>query len=670
MRSHTIKLRPTRSRATARAACARRSLAVALAACLGACSEIPVEAVDDILEPPRAVLHGAVLYVGPRPACSYDALGAPLAVSGNVVLTLIDDAKPLPPEGTNQQPASFLAIPGSNLFETSDCRPADPSAFDPDDTVMASVPFTWPQVPLAGRVGETISYRVTAFYDQRGDFSPFFTVQSATTAGDVAGAAVVSQADPSFELVTVGNVIESPLGEQHIGISVTLGGVVRTEPPMFRVVGGPLDAALPIPIQLTGPSMQSTLLATSSFTLRMFGRDLASGSAEDQDLDRVLDLLRPGADPSAPRLIDPQLDDEIAYAWYHKQLDFDGNGIPDEHQVLGPIRDTNSVPADSPEVFRLETPVVLMQRVRTPEEVRAGIPDVGMQAATPNRDHGSFPDLPGVEYPDSAVIVPPVASVLLALDVAPICQVPYMPPGSPREFYEARPENPAPVECHEIPTGPYGVNVMHGIVGGTVVADADSQTGFDIDGGSFASQIWAVPNALGDLDQVADLIPDDAPVQGPVTSQSVDGAIFLVDSTPTGPTGRHEDPDHCITLPADPLGETRAPTYKEFPDNGECAAGLPALEDLCCERVRHLCFVPRCPYDACNPGIISPPREGMGETRSFSYTNSCGETVNDTAYFPECVPFYMPEICCDEIWGDDRSQMPAPITEPFDSTCP
>ncbi len=639
---------------------------------LAACSEIPVDSPPDLDTKVQGTIEGSITYVGPRPFCEFDEYGAPYEIPGVVVMMLIDDANPPPPEGTNQGVASILAVPGTELFTFADCRPRDPAAFDPADTIMRGVDFVWPQVDLAAESGQTVSYRVTGFYDQRGDFSPFFTIQSASTKGDIAGAAVKSQTDPSFELVTLGNVVDSPLGEVHPGVAVMLGGYVRTEPPMFRVVGASaMNAALPIPFTTIPLNMQTTLLTSSSFTLRMFGRDLPAGDTDDQDLDRVLSALHLNGDPNEPLRIDPELEDPVAYAWYHKQLDLDGVPGPDPHPVLGPISQSG-LPAD--DLFRLETPVVMLQRIRSPEEVLAGIPDVGLQAASPNRDHGSYPDLPGVEYPDTQVIVPPIASVLLNLSASPLCQVPYMPPGSPKEFYEANPANPLPVECAEIPTGAYGVNVMQGIVGGTLVSDIDSQTGFDVDGGSFSGQLWAVPNALGEAAQLENLLPPD-PVTGqptPVASQSRDQTLYFVDTT-AGPTGRQEDPAYCSTEAF--FGAAGIPNYKTgFPDQGECAQGLPSLEDVCCEPIRHLCLVPRCPYDACDTGIISSPREGMGEYRDFTYTNTCGQEVTDRAYFPECIPFEMPYVCCDEIWNDADGQTPhpAPLTVPFQdpNTCP
>ncbi|MBC7171372.1 MAG: hypothetical protein H5U40_03035 [Polyangiaceae bacterium] len=630
---------------------------------------VPIEGPDGIDLDPGAIIEGSVLYAGPRPFCLYDSEGVPTAVPGVLLLTLVDDARPLPPEGTNAEPASLLAIAGANLFSTRDCRPRDPAAFDPNEVLTRSASFSWPQIALARSSGKTISYRVTGFYDQRGDFSPFFTALSSPTKGDIAGAALVDpMASPQqYDLVVVGNIVDSPLGERHEGVNVVLGGYFRTEPPMFYILDGDLNAALPVPDATQPHTMQNALEASSAFTLRMFGRDLDAGNADDRELESVLGLLHPSGDPAAPRLIDPDLADVAAYAWYHDELDLDRNGVPDLHPVLGPIRQPTTTPA---EYFRLESPVVLLERIRTPEELRGGIPRVGIQAASPNRGHGLFPDRPVVEYPDARVIVPPIAALVLSSANA-ACQLPYMPPGTPLQYFEARPDNPVPVECHEIPTGTYTTNVLHGVVGGTVVTGvAESETGTDIEGGAFSNQVWAVPNALGDPAQLGPLPPEPPAGESPAvaSSQGVGRAVRFVDPTPDGVRGRQEDPAACFAPSLDPGIPARIPNFSSYVDDGACDAGEPALEDLCCAEVRHLCFLPLCPNDACEPGIVSSPREGMGELRRFSYTSSCGETVEARRYFPECIPFHMPTVCCEDIWA--KSPRPAQIAQPFPAECP
>jgi hypothetical protein len=91
------------------------------------------------------------------------------------------------------------------------------------------------------------------------------------------------------------------------------------------------------------------------------------------------------------------------------------------------------------------------------------------------------------------------------------------------------------------------------------------------------------------------------------------------------------------------------------------------LEDLCCEPIMHLCNVPRCPYDACDPGVVSSPRPGRGSQQFFTYTNSCGQVVVKDVYVPECVPFNMPSACCDRLWAG--SGPPPAVAEPFTTEC-
>ena len=102
----------------------------------------------------------------------------------------------------------------------------------------------------------------------------------------------------------------------------------------------------------------------------------------------------------------------------------------------------------------------------------------------------------------------------------PRCQIPILPPAGSTAFYEA-----ATVDCQEIPTGMYGMNVLQGDTMGVFTTGAPaliSETGTRLFPGNFVGQVWTVPNELGDLRQVADIAP----------SQSVAGSFPVYDSDP------------------------------------------------------------------------------------------------------------------------------------------
>src|SRR5690606_31739151 len=89
----------------------------------------------------------------------------------------------------------------------------------------------------------------------------------------------------------------------------------------------------------------------------------------------------------------------------------------------------------------------------------------------------------------------------------PRCQIPVLPPAGSTAFYEA-----ATVDCQEMPTGLYGMNVLQGDAQGVFEENPDligagiSQTGIRLHPpGTFVGQVWALPNALGTPGQVEDI---------------------------------------------------------------------------------------------------------------------------------------------------------------------
>ena len=98
------------------------------------------------------------------------------------------------------------------------------------------------------------------------------------------------------------------------------------------------------------------------------------------------------------------------------------------------------------------------------------------------------------------IAVPPIAVVELDPDNA-ACRVPYAPSGNSTATYEARVS-----VCQDLPTGVFGVNVLHGIAGGEPEpADPSvSDNGLSIVGGGYSGQAWTLPNQLSDKDQVGE----------------------------------------------------------------------------------------------------------------------------------------------------------------------
>jgi hypothetical protein len=241
-----------------------------------------------------------------------------------------------------------------------------------------------------------------------------------------------------------------------------------------------------------------------------------------------------------------------------------------------------------------------------------------------------------VHRPSLDVVVPPVAALQLnptnrectaALAAMGTSAVPVLAPGTPFTTLLER----IPVDCMEMPTGEYNVNVLHGIAGGTPMmvpaplSDAcvpDGMGGtacFNYSNGRYSGQAWSIPNDLGNPAQLcAPGTPvDDCPAEALREEQGVEARFVVYDPTPAdGADQGNPMCDMAIDPTVDPPAP-RAVVYKEIPEP-------------CCDGVRHLCGIRIC-----------DPREVDGQTIYGS------PTMVDAAGIPDCIPFPMPLSCCE-----------------------
>jgi hypothetical protein len=429
---------------------------------LAACDPVLEEAGADSLSPaPAGVLRGTVLYVGPRPACTFRD-GEPERLLGRAILTLFAFDNPPPPGGQATRALNLLAVPAAELFVgLSDCMPKQPSEEDLA-FITRSASFVWPEVPLGD--GTTADYQVRGFFDYDEDFIPFFSVRNQPTRGDVAGGAFVSAAARVRQMARIrfGAAADYPLGQVIGGVVVTLAAPVNTERPLFEVGATTTSLSAEATVPAVADSVQ---LLTEMWELSRMTLDLVT----DRDAGYAAALAEAGVELGF---------DDLAYAWYVESVDADADGEPDLHPVLG----TSGV--------AWETPVVLLKRARSDVEVAAGVPEVLIVATVDPVQTA----VTKVLHPSVRVIVPPIATV----DLDPSrsgCRVPFVPPGNGAALYAGV------TECQELPTGRYDIHVLHGVAGGLEERDAAdlavSQTGHAISGGTFSSQAWAIPNELG-----------------------------------------------------------------------------------------------------------------------------------------------------------------------------
>jgi hypothetical protein len=200
-----------------------------------------------------------------------------------------------------------------------------------------------------------------------------------------------------------------------------------------------------------------------------------------------------------------------------------------------------------------------------------------------------------------------------------------------------------------------------------------SQTGYVIDGGSFSSQAWSVPNDLGCPDlsyrptavsQIDERRADGTlPICGDedtitLPSQSREGGFAIVDSDPAfdiepavAATSVGHGIDQCQRAP-NVMGEVADVNYMD-PPMPECCP--PALDQFC--------GLPLCEARDAGDGAVAPDPafgftgeypypeavvEGLGgsrQTREIRVLGEDYEIVNGQVR-PLCTPFLMPVACC------------------------
>jgi hypothetical protein len=580
---------------------------------------------------PTGIIEGEVLYIGPRPTCEYQG-DKPTRVIGRVVLTMFIYDNPPPPVGRATTAENLLALSGDKVFELSDCAPngAQPDYVNP---IMRSVPFRWPQIELKEAARD---FQIRGFYDYDEDMNPFFSVTNLPTAGDIAGAALANLQDPAktFLRISMPAFDDAHDGYIKTGVTVALANPVWTERPAFRLSAGnwQLDAEQPLPLAIDYTILQPKTPETMKQTW-----ELTCG-ARTTDCGFALESLDAASDGPKMAASGVNLDfSPQRYAFNVTPVDIktvvpDGpdinkpDGIVDPHPLLG---------ATLPVPFTL--PFVILQRraaspAATKIEAAAKIPPVTLLGAALPSEIETQKTFVG----RMNIAVPPIAVVELDPN-NPSCRVPYAPPGNSTATYEARVS-----VCHDLPTGVYGVNVLHGIAGGKPEA-ADpsvSANGQTIVGGGSSGQAWTLPNQLSDREQVGDNV---------LTHQGED-ALFVVHDP-------HLDAQKSCETALDPASLMQRPVaYKQICAPGvnplNQSAGLygtpqgidgnECLQQACCDNVKHLCRLPLCPMrtDAAVRGLPVRGSPTKVEPRVVD-----GVEVQ----VPDCVPFEIPDLCCGDV---------------------
>jgi hypothetical protein len=573
-------------------------------------------------------------------------------------------------------------LPGKDLFvETADCivSPADLGTI-----IMRSVDFTWPEIAL-GTGEASRQYQVRGFYDADGDFNPFFSVTNLPTRGDVAGGAFASlvESPPVFLPVELPG-IDSPEGSDGAvvsGVTVALAAPVLTERPVFRINedGRAMAsrATFPVPSQdqvlaqfppevlaelgLRGGQIAN--LTAFAATLPMGHPLSAPVGGLIAGLGAYVTGLRDGVTAAASLLAFEELlhansgtvlelysegdlelatfanngvalaTDSSGYAWTLRGVDTDGDGAPNKHPVLGDDSD--------PESLDLVTPYTILRRVRSAEEIAAGVPDVLFLGSARLLDVARRNDpvttlaMPaeltaGLSGIDMAVgdaldltpytfsydwtlsggdsygseidmIVTPAAVVDLDPTKDGLCRVPYIPPGALAEVYEGTPK-----DCRELPTGRYAVNVLHG-------------RALSTSGETFSGQAWTIPNDLGNPEQVVD---------GEAVADQGTSGMFVVhdlsaDDNPVDSRDGSARPTVGCDIAVDPalVGIMDPPVRPVV---------WVAPLDECCAAILHLCDVPLCGLSAVDD----------------DHAVATGTVINADGT-PSCIPFPMPSGCCD-----------------------
>lgn len=630
---------------------------------------------------PSGVIHGTVFYAGPRPSCTRDADGAPIEVRGNVILLLFFADNPPPPAGSATSAENLLVIPARDIFDRGDCLPQRPTAEDLAQTVTRSSGFDWSDIALLdeetipastescsataphgscepGRMCESarerptfgtcveprVDYQVRGFFDRDADFNPFFSVRRLATRGDVAGGAFVNLAasPPQFERITFGSHQAVPNGQELDGVTVAIAAVVNTELPAFELSGNTRAA-----------SSESVVPATSNAIVRE--------RMIWEQTEMEISLIAPYSAPwtatleAAGMSIDPQ---PSGFGFFIQPVDANRDGVQDAHPLLGAAG------------VLWEHPIVILRRARNPYELAVGIPDALLIATVrPTQTIARDTFAPSIE-----IGVAPIAAVSLGA-----CQIPYIAPGNIAETYER-----VPVDCQELPTGNFDINVLSGIAGGTplnyrhqlqddlpelpasvleTLVRSRTDNDWVIEGGSYSSQAWTIPNELGCPDPV--YRPNALDQNGsPIAVSQLDEDPFAscgdprrseCDATGTlmqcsqGPAGRFSvvdpdganAPDHTNTTAGHGIAtcQTTIRGATMMPDS---VAYMPVPSE-CCDAVRHLCDLPLCPL---RPRAIRPGAEGASSIREMSVLGEDFTQDEDGTITPRCVPFLPPASCC------------------------
>jgi len=602
---------------------------------------------------PSGVLIGSVLYAGPRPNCVYEG-GTATEVVGNAILLAFFDDNPPPPTGSATSAETVLIVPGTDFFSLNDCLPEEPTAEDLQVVITRSAPFNWPDVALANPGDDvdnpetaTATYQIRGFMDRDGDWNPFFSVTRLATAGDVAGGAFVdTSADPlQFSPITLPSVQGAPNGAVVEGVSVTLGAPVNTELPAFSL-GSSTDATSSedtVPL-VTDAAMRERLIY--------------------EQTNMRLDLIDPAEDSWQATLLAAGMSIDGSpsrHAFFTLPTDADRDGVQDLHPTLG-----------SAGVLWTH-PVVILRRARNPFELAAGIPDALVIAtARPSQTGSKTTFDPFIE-----IGVAPIAAV----DTNPNaeCQIPYIAPGNAESTYER-----IPVECQELPTGNYDINVLSGIAGGRTVnyreqlleempglpdsvlnpiVTGRTDNDWIIEGGTYSSQAWTVPNELGCPDPYR---PNALDENGdPTTVSQLDENPFTTCGNPAEGCDDSDTAMQCSQGPSgrfsivDPDG-SNAPDHTDTSDGRSVAAcqmapgmdGTPSpveympVPDECCTDyiVDTLCELPLCELRP--NAAVADATSGSRMIREMSIPGTDFEIREDGTIRPLCVPFLMPASCC------------------------
>lgn len=576
---------------------------------------------------PAGVIEGTVVYIGPKPTCEYKK-GKASRVKGRVVLTMFQFDNPPPPEGTATTALNLLAIAGENVFTLEDCL-AEAETADPSKVIMRNVAFRWPQIELTGAPQ---AFQIRGFYDYDEDMNPFFSVTNLPTSGDIAGAAIANLQDPSQGFLKIEMPARDKARDGYLksGVTVALANYVWAERPAFKLASGhwnlSAESVLPVAVDAAtfGPDTKRTLKNAWEQTCATPGK---------ADCGFALESLSEAEDGPKLSAAGVGLDwDPLRYAFMVQPVDIktvvEGgpdlpkpDGIPDPHPLLGA---TLPVPYTLPAV-------ILQRRAQSVEqgklEAQAGVPGVMLLGASLPHEIETkqvFLDKMNMAVPSIAVV---------DLDPSnPACRVPYLPPGSSISSYEERMS-----VCEELPTGVYGVNVLHGISGGKP-SDADesvSDNGRVIQGGGLAGQAWTLPNQLSDPAQVGN--------KNVLAHQGTDALFVVHDPNPDvkGDCKRGLEPALNVTRDIKykkVCGAEESPFSESEGRYGTPAGidGTSCLLDACCEGVRHLCGVPLCEVvDVRGLSVRgSPTRVTTKEIKGIERG------------IPDCVPFAVPALCC------------------------